>query len=141
MTADTTTARVAVRPARRSLLHTALVLDAVVTGANGLAYLVAAGPLGDLFDLSTGLLRAVGAVLLAFAVLVALTARRDDPPAPAVRAIIAVNGAWVAAGLVTAAAGWGSPSTVGTVWVVAQALVVAAFAELQLVGLRRSRSR
>lgn len=29
------------------------------------------------------------------------------------------------------------PTTVGTVWIVAQAVVVGAFAELQLVGLRR----
>ena len=38
-------------------LRTALKLDAVVTGANGAAYLVAAGPLEDLLGLSPALLR------------------------------------------------------------------------------------
>ena len=38
----------------------ALLLDAVVTGANGVAYLVAAGPIGDLLGLPADLLRAAG---------------------------------------------------------------------------------
>jgi hypothetical protein len=36
-----------------------------------------------------------------------------------------------------AIAGWGDPTTAGTVWILMQAVVVAAFAELQLTGLRR----
>ena len=48
----------------------ALTLDAAVTGANGVAYLVLAGPLGDLFGLSEACSARVGAFLLVFAVLV-----------------------------------------------------------------------
>ena len=55
----------------RPLLRTALKLDAVVTGANGAAYLAAAAPLSDLLGLSETLLRATGAFLLAFAAVVA----------------------------------------------------------------------
>ena len=36
--------------------------------------------------------------------------------------------------LVFAIAGWGSPETAGTVWIVLQALVVAGFAELQVAS-------
>jgi hypothetical protein len=139
MTAETLTPNAGT--ARRSLLHTALTLDAAVTGANGLAYLVAAGPLGDLLGLAPALLRGAGAVLVVFALLVAATARSDAPAAAAVRAIIAVNVLWAVDSLVAAIAGWGTPTTAGTVWIVAQAVVVAAFAEMQLVGLRRSRRR
>lgn len=45
--------------------------------------------------------------------------------------------AWALVSLAAAIAGWGTPTTEGTVWIVLQALVVAGFAELQLTGLRR----
>ena len=132
-----TTTHAVTAPATTGLLRGALKLDAVVTGANGAAYLAAAGPLGDLLGLSPALLRGAGAVLVAFAALVWLTARRADPPATGVRAIVAVNALWAAGSIAAAVAGWGTPTTAGTVWIVLQALTVAAFAELQLLGLRR----
>ncbi len=116
----------------RSLLRPALILDAAVTGVNGVAYLAAAGPLEDLLGLPASWLRTAGVVLVAFALFVALVARR--PSAGAVSAIVAVNIAWVLGSLVFAIAGWGSPETVGTVWIVLQAIVVAGFAELQVAS-------
>ena len=116
----------------RQLLRPALLLDAAVTGVNGVAYLAAAGPLEDLLGLPASWLRIAGVVLVAFAALVALASRR--PSAAAVGAIVAVNVAWVVGSIVFAIAGWGSPETVGTVWIVLQALVVAAFAELQVAS-------
>jgi hypothetical protein len=118
----------------RSLLRGALVLDALVTGANGAAYLVAAGPLEDLLGIPAAWLRGAGAVLLAFAAVVWLTSRR--PGARAVLAIVAVNALWTLGSVVLAIAGWQDPTTVGTVSIVLQALVVAGFAELQTAGLR-----
>jgi hypothetical protein len=108
----------------RSLLRFALKLDALVTGANGAAYLVAAGPLEDLLGLDATLLRAVGAPLLMFAVAVWFVRSRG-----AVRAVVAANVGWAAGSIVAAVAGWGS----------LQAIVVGGFAELQLIGLRRGR--
>ena len=119
-------------PSGRSLLRPALILDAAVTGVNGVAYLAAAGPLEDLLGLPASWLRTAGVVLVAFALFVALVARR--PSAGAVSAIVAVNVAWVLGSLLFAIAGWGSPETVGTVWIVLQALVVAGFAELQVAS-------
>ena len=119
-------------PSGRSLLRPALILDAAVTGVNGVAYLAAAGPLEDLLGLPASWLRTAGVVLVAFALFVALVARR--PSAGAVSAIVAVNIAWVLGSLVFAIAGWGSPETVGTVWIVLQAIVVAGFAELQVAS-------
>src|SRR5215217_7675811 len=49
-----------------SLLRLALRLDAVVTAANGAAYLLAAPLLGDLLGLPAGWLRGVGVFLLLF---------------------------------------------------------------------------
>jgi hypothetical protein len=122
----------------RPLLRPVLKLDAVVTGANGAAYLVAAGPLGELLGLSETLLRATGAFLLAFAAVVWITGSRREIPRAPVYAIVVANAVWAADSLVAAIAGWGDPTTAGTVWIVLQAIVVAAFAELQLTGLRRN---
>jgi hypothetical protein len=133
MTLPTTTAQ------RTPLLRVALKLDAVVTGANGAAYLIAAGPLGDLLGLSPALLRGAGAFLLAFAAAVYITATRRSIPRPAVYAIVAANAVWAIDSVVAVIAGWGSPETAGSVWIVMQALVVAGFAALQLTGLQRSR--
>ena len=116
----------------RSLLRPALVLDAAVTGLNGVAYLAAAGQLEDVLGLPASWLRIAGVVLVAFAAFVALVSRQ--PSSAAVRAIVAVNVAWVVGSLVFAIAGWGSPETVGTVWIVLQAIVVAGFAELQVAS-------
>jgi hypothetical protein len=121
----------------RPLLRVALKLDAVVTGANGAAYLAAAAPLSDLLGLSETLLRATGGFLLVYAALVWLTATRRAIPRGPVYAIVAANAIWAIDGIVVAIAGWGDPTTTGTVWIVLQAIVVAAFAELQLTGLKR----
>lgn len=123
---------------RRAFLRTVLKLDAFVTGANGVAYLVAAGLLGDLLGLSPALLRGAGAFLIVFAAAVWLTATRPSTPRAAVYAIVAANTIWALDSVVAAIAGWGTPDAAGTVWIVLQAIVVAAFAELQLVGLRRA---
>ena len=134
MTAATTT----LRRLDVTSLPVALKVDAVVTAVNGAAYLAAAGPLSDLLGLSAPLLRIAGGGLLAFAVVVWLvaTAQRMARPAPA--AIIVLNGAWAVGCIAAALAGAGSPTTIGAAWMIAQALVVAGFAELQLAGLRRA---
>ena len=115
------------------LLTLALKVDAVVTAANGVAYLVLADPLGELFGVPVGFLRAVGGLLTVFALAVWLVAWR---PSPLALAIVAANAAWVAASLLLGVLGLHELSTVGTVWVVLQAVTVALFAVLQAVGLR-----
>ena len=122
-------------------LRSAMALDAIITAANGVAYLVLAGPLGDLFGLDPAILRGVGVFLLAFSVLVWRVGVREGSPSSrgAVLGVVFVNASWTVASLVTAIAGFFDPATVGTVWIVAQALVVGGFAELQLAGLKKER--
>ena len=115
----------------RELLKAVMRVDAAVTGANGVAYLALAGPLEDLLGLSSPLLRGVGAFLVVFGAFVALAGTR----VPLV--VIGANIAWAAGSVVAAVAGWGAPDTVGTVWIVMQAVTVGAFAELGLLALRR----
>ncbi|MFD7433796.1 hypothetical protein [Streptomyces sp. NPDC059861] len=117
-----------------------LAVDAVVTGANGVAYLVASGPLGRLLGVDPGLLVVLGAVLVAYAGGVALLASRPRPAALPVRAVIETNLAWAVLS-VLALALWLTPSTAGAVWGVFQAVVVAGFAALQHAALRVRQSR
>jgi len=107
-----TTARIAQTTTIRAgdgLLRAALMLDALVTGANGAAYLVLAGPLGDLLGLPAGFLRATGAFLAVFAAAVWLVATRPRPGRTAVAAVIAANVLWVADSLLFLALGWHDP--------------------------------
>ena len=127
------------RPTGRDLLRTALLLDAGVTGLNGLGYLAGAGLLDRVLGLPTGWLYAAGGFLLAYGVAVGVLATRPRISRPAAGAVVTVNAVWALASLVVVALGWGSPTTVGAVWLVAQALVVGGFAALQVLALRRGR--
>jgi hypothetical protein len=138
MTTDTAAGTAARTPTRPdSLLRLALRLDAVVTGANGAAYLTAAPLLDDLLGLPGGLLRGVGVFLLLFALAVWLVGVRPRISGAAAEAVIGANALWTIGSVVAVATGSGSPTTVGAVWLLLQALVVAGFAALQLAGLRR----
>ena len=134
---QTITARKTFAP-RRTLLRTALQLDAGVTAANGAAYLALAGPLHDLLGFPEAVLRGAGLFLLVYAAAVALLAATPRPARAAVLAVVAGNALWALDSVVAAGAGWGDPTTAGTVWLVLQALVVAGFAALQVAGLKRA---
>jgi hypothetical protein len=123
-------------PAGRSLLKPALLLDAAVTGVNGVAYLAAAGPLEDVLGVEPAVQQPIGAFLLLFAAAVWLAATRPVLSRGAVLAIAAANAIWVIGSMVFAAADVSSPTTIGTVWIVLQALVVGGFAALQGAGYR-----
>ncbi len=122
-------------------LRTALKLDAVVTGANGAAYVAAAGPLSDVLGIPGTPLRLVGVFLLAFSAAVALTARPARLHDGAVVAVIAANVLWVVDSLAVLAAGAWEPTAAGSAWIGLQAMTVAAFAALQIAGRRRSREQ
>ena len=120
-------------------LRNALGLDAVVTGANGLAYLAAGSVLDDVLGIPSGVLRVAGAFLLVFAVAVWAIRTPRTISKPLTYGVVAVNAVWAIGSIVVAVTGWHSPTLVGTIWIVAQAVVVAGFAELQVTALRRSR--
>jgi hypothetical protein len=140
MTTSQTTARLGTAATNSSAarpLRLFLGLDAIVTGGNGLIYLAAAGPVGDLLDMDAGLLRGIGAFLTVYGLLVGLLARQNVPSAAATKLVIEANLIWAVASIATAVFGWFDPNTIGTVWIPMQALVVGAFAVLQINGLRK----
>ena len=119
-------------------LRRVLLADAATSGASGLLMTFAAGPLADWLGVPAALLRYAGLSLFPFAALVACLATREAPPRRAVWAVIVLNALWAADSLLLLAGGWVGATAVGYAFIVAQALVVAAFAEAQYVGLRRT---
>ncbi|GAA3657724.1 hypothetical protein GCM10022224_021180 [Nonomuraea antimicrobica] len=131
---------VTVTPDRMKFLRLALAADAVVTGGNGLAYLALATPVSPLLGPGTGLLRGIGAFLLAYAVAVGVLASRRQISPTGTRAVIAVNVVWTLGSIAAVVTGAADLTTAGSAWAIAQALVVALFAELQITGLRKTRT-
>ena len=121
------------------LVRLALRLDAVVTGANGAAYLAVASLLDGPLGVEASTLRPIGASLVVYAIAVALVSRPERPSAAAVRVVVAANVIWAVGSLIVLAAGWLDPTTGGGVWIALQALVVAGFAGLQAAALRNAR--
>ncbi|HEU4422135.1 MAG TPA: hypothetical protein VFR67_06295 [Pilimelia sp.] len=134
MTAIATSARTD----RTRLLRTALRLDALATGAAGLAYVAGAGVLDSVLDVPPAALVSVGVFFVAWSAALLALARQDRPNRKAVWAVIALNAVWAVDSLVSVAAGWLDPTDLGTALVVAQALLVAGFAAAQYAGLRRA---
>lgn len=114
------------------LLRFALKLDGVASGGLGLLAL--------LFDLPTGLPRGLviglGAFLVAYGVGVFVLGLR--PVRPLVGVVIVGNSVWVLDSFLTAFAGWFPVTGLGVFLIVAQAIAVAGFITLQVLGLRRS---
>ncbi|MEY9815428.1 hypothetical protein [Streptomyces albogriseolus] len=120
-------------------LRRLLALDAVMTGANALAYLTLSGPLGRFLGIGSGLLLGLGAFLAGYAAGVGLLAARPHPPAAGVRLVVEANLAWTAASLLALAL-WLSPTTAGAVWTVLQALAVAGLTLMQHRALKARQS-
>jgi hypothetical protein len=119
------------------LLKRVLLVDGLTSLTLGVLLMVAAGVAGKALGLPEGLLRAAGLICLPFGAGVLWLARQGRPPEAAIWAVIAANGGWVAASIVLLVSGWVSPTMLGLVVVIAQAVIVGLFAELQYVGWRR----
>jgi len=122
------------------LLRAVLAFDAVTCLLMGSALLLAGSVLGELLAISPIVLRAAGAVLLLFAAGVGHLARRTVPSSAGVITVIVLNAIWAIESLLALWTGWLEPNTLGTAFVVAQAIAVAAIAEAQFVGMRRARA-
>ncbi len=121
-----------------SLLRQSLRLDAVVTTANGLAYLALAQLLERLLGLDVGVGVAIGAFLTAYGLAVALVSRSTPVNRIAASAVAIGNTTWVVLSLGALSTGVLGLTTVGAVWAVMQSATVGGFAALQYLGLRRS---
>ncbi|MGH3646145.1 MAG: hypothetical protein ACRDTM_03060 [Micromonosporaceae bacterium] len=122
-----------------ALLRLVLRIDAAASGLTGAGALAGLGFLPGLLGTPTTLLVPVGIFLLVWAGALAYLAGRPAMAPAAVWAVIVVNLLWVVDSVVTAFAGWFPLTGLGIGYLLLQASAVAVFAELQYVGLRRTR--
>lgn len=120
-------------------LRAALLVDAAVTGANGLAYVGAATLLTTLLGPPVPFLIGIGVFLTCCAAVFLVIGRMRAFPHVGVWFAIVVNAGWAVASVVYALTA-GSLTAVGQLWAVLQAFVVFGFAAAQMIGWRRARS-
>ena len=121
-----------------SLLRRVLLVDAVSSGAMGIAMVAFAELLASLLHLPVELVSEAGIVLLPFAAFVGFVASRREPARSAVWIIIALNVVWVVDSIVLLFTGWAAPNALGLTFVIAQAAFVLVLADFEYMGLKRS---
>jgi len=119
-------------------LRQALLADAVTSALCGFLMLLAAHPLAGMLGLPEALLRSAGTLLLPFSACVACLSLRPRLRRMTVWAVVLVNALWAIDSVVLLVTGWVAPTMAGTVFVMAQAAIVLMYAELQVIGMRRS---
>ncbi|GII97212.1 hypothetical protein [Sinosporangium siamense] len=119
------------------MLTRVLKFDALLCAVFGVLLAVAAGPVADLFGLPVPFVRWTGIILLPLGAFIGFVATRPQHPRGAVWTIVALNALWAVDSVVLLFTGWIDPNVFGVVFIVAQALLVAAVAEMQVIGLRR----
>ncbi len=116
-------------------LRRVLLIDGAVSGAAGLVMVLGAGLLAPLTNLPQALMIYAGAALFPWTIALIALARMANVPRGGVKAVIAINVLWVAASI--GALFLTSPTLFGYAFVIAQAVAVGLFAELQIMALKR----
>ncbi|MBX9841511.1 MAG: hypothetical protein K2Z80_06865 [Xanthobacteraceae bacterium] len=120
-----------------SFLRLALLIDAMASGMTAILLVTGADVLRDWLGLPVVLMREAGLILVAYVAFVVIVATRVQISTGAVWAIIACNALWALASVAILETGLVAPTTLGTVFVIGQALAVFALGALQFVALRR----
>jgi hypothetical protein len=121
-------------------LRRVLQLDAVATGATGIMLLGGTSLLQSLLNLPAALMNYAGLFCVAWAVTLGFTSLRKQISRNFVWTIIAANAFWTLGSIALLVSGYVAPTLLGYVFVIAQALAVGVFAELQYVGLTKRAS-
>ena len=131
------TATLATSLTRNSFLRRVLMIDAGTCIATGGLLALVANSLAPVLGLPAVLLEYAGISLFPIAAFMLWVATRSPIPATGGWLIVIGNLAWVVGSAVVLFAS--SPTLLGYAFVIAQAVVVAALAELEFQGLRRPR--
>jgi hypothetical protein len=121
-------------------LRRVLLLDAVATGATGILLLGGTGILQSWLNLPATLMTYAGIFCVAWAAIVGFASTRKELSRNLVWTIIVANALWTLGSLALLVSGYVAPTLLGYAFVIAQALVVCVFAELQYVGLTKRAS-
>jgi hypothetical protein len=122
------------------LLRHAILSNGIFCGVSGIILLLAAGPLATLLGIPAPLaLRGTGFVLGCYGVALFFLAGQQRINPKLALAVILLDVIWVIDSIVLLLSGW-LPLTTAGMWIIGiLALIVAGFAEVQYLGLRRMR--
>lgn len=120
-------------------LQRVLWCDAATCLVTGAVFITASATVEHLLAIPAPLAKALAVVLLGFGAFVAWVGTRRELLRAAAWAIVVVNALWAVESVLALAFGWLQPNALGQWFVIAQALAVAIIAELQFLGLRRSK--
>lgn len=123
-----------------AFLRKVLLADGAVSAAAGSVMAFGGTPLQTLLALPAAVLLPAGLSLFVYAAFVLWLATRPVAPRGGVWAAVAVNAVWAIDCLAVAWGPWFAPNPFGQAFLGLQVVTVIAFAELQVVGLRKARS-
>ena len=123
-------------PSSSTFLRRVLLADGALSGVSAPLFVFGAPLLQTFIGLPEAIVRYAGLILIPFAVFVVYLSRRDEISPAAIWSVMAMNVAWVVASVALLVTG--SRPLLGSAFIVVQAIAVAAFAEMQYVGLRRA---
>jgi hypothetical protein len=121
-----------------SLLRRALLADATLTSIAGVVLVLAASPLGVFLDLPAAMLQIAGLIFIPFGAFAGWVGTRPRVHRPLVFVVIAVNALWAVDSVLMLLTRWVETTPIGELFVIGQAVVVAAIAEIEFIGLRHS---
>ncbi len=122
---------------RSLLLRRTLQADAVVGAVSGAAIAVMSGSLGTILGIPSTILLVIGLILLPYGAWLWYQSTRPVITRRFAWTVIGINALWVAESVVVLAMGWLPLTQAGFWFIVALAVAVAIFAEVQFLGLRR----
>ncbi len=120
------------------LLRTALGLDAVMSGATAIALVAAAGPIAAITALPATLLLVCGVLFLPYTALLVWGLKRESLPRWLLWVLAVGNAIWAVECALLPLLGLVTPNGWGIAFLAAQAVAVAAFAQMYLTALRRA---
>lgn len=118
-------------------LRQVLAADAVTGALAGFAMTAGADLLAPVLNLNRDILFYGGIALAPFVVFLAWLALQPQPPRTGVMTIIVLNALWVIASVALLVTGIEQPNALGYGFVIAQAVAVGVYAELEYIGLKR----
>lgn len=118
-------------------LRQILAADAVTGVLAGFAMTAGADLLAPVLNLNRDILFYGGIALAPFVVFLAWLALQPQPPRTGVMTIIVLNALWVIGSVALLVTGIEQPNALGYGFVIAQAVAVGVYAELEYIGLKR----
>jgi hypothetical protein len=123
---------------RFGLVRRWILFDAAFAGVMALIMTLGAGALAELFGLSPAFVRTVGLILVPYAIALAYLWPRVEQYRSLVWVVITGNLLWALASGALLLTSWVDPTGAGIAFILTQAIIVAGFADMQFIGLRRT---